>query len=116
MESDDAHLYSCFYGHSSDVTTPEFAAAPWPRPLAMDLSNETALEPLSTGAGSGDLPITSVFSPASVKKWISVSWCPNSFVAAACHADAIHIIEGMDESAAVEGGGGSTRICGDESV
>lgn len=114
MEPDDSHLYTYFYGHSPDATTPDSAMAPWPRPLSMEVSNNATLESTSAGARSGDLPITSVFSPASVKKWISVSWCPNSLVAAACHADAIHIIEGMDESVAV--GGSGVGCGGDESV
>ncbi|VDM34806.1 unnamed protein product [Hydatigera taeniaeformis] len=108
MEPDDSHLYSGFYGHSPDGTAPDSATAPWPRPLSADISNEpTESEAISIAGRSRDLPITSVFSPASVKKWISVSWCPGSLVVAACHADAIHIIEGMNEDAANVHGDGS---------
>lgn len=99
MEPDDSHLYSGFYGHSPDAITPDLATAPWPRPLSVDTSAPVAeygdSAPDST---TGIMSITSLFSPASVKKWISVSWCPKSLVVAACHADAIHIIEGMDEN------------------
>ncbi|KAM7539914.1 hypothetical protein Aperf_G00000038296 [Anoplocephala perfoliata] len=95
MEPDDSHLYSGFYGHSPDSITPDSATAPWPRPLSVDVSSPASESEDST---PGVLPINSLFSPTSVKKWISVSWCPKSLVVATCHADAIHIIEGMDES------------------
>ncbi|KAM3183617.1 hypothetical protein ACTXT7_009980 [Hymenolepis weldensis] len=99
MEPDDSHLYSGFYGHSPDVITPDLATAPWPRPLSVDTSSSVAEYGDSTpDSTAGIMSITSLFSPASVKKWISVSWCPKSLVVATCHADAIHIIEGMDEN------------------
>lgn len=99
MEPDDSHLYTGFYGHSPDAITPDSATAPWPRPLSVDISPPTSYSGDSTAdSASGILSINSLFSPTSVKKWISVSWCPKSLVVAACHADAIHIIEGIDES------------------
>lgn len=114
MEPDDSHLYPGFYGHSPDVTTLDSAAAPWPRPLSIDMSNELSESETSGSAGrSRELSITSVFSPASVKKWISVSWCPGSLVVAACHADAIHIIEGMNEDTVNIHGDGSGGGSGD---
>nr|CDS16386.1 Protein phosphatase PP2A 55 kDa regulatory [Echinococcus granulosus] len=109
MEPDDSHLYSGFYGHSPDVTTPDSATAPWPRPLRMEMSNGLSeFGTIGSVEIARELPITSVFTPASVKKWISVSWCPTSLVVAACHADAIHIIEGIAEDTA--GGHGDNVV------
>ncbi len=96
MEPDETNQYSSFYGTSPEAQTPEASSAPWPRPLTADLTPESAE---SESAGPGNFPISSLFSPTSVKKWISVSWCPRSQVAAACHADAIHIIEGLGNEA-----------------
>uniref|UniRef100_A0A0X3PCP7 Serine/threonine-protein phosphatase 2A 55 kDa regulatory subunit B n=2 Tax=Schistocephalus solidus TaxID=70667 RepID=A0A0X3PCP7_SCHSO len=92
MECDDSPFYSNFY-NQSDLGASSPDSAPWPRPLTSELiqAPEDEIE--------GNFPITSLFSPTNVKKWISVSWCPNSLVAATCHADAIHIIEGVEREA-----------------
>ncbi|BHF60051.1 Serine/threonine-protein phosphatase 2A 55 kDa regulatory subunit B beta isoform [Sparganum proliferum] len=92
MECDDSPFYSNFY-NQADLGASSPDSAPWPRPLTSELiqAPEEDIE--------GNFPITSLFSPTNVKKWISVSWCPNSLVAATCHADAIHIIEGVENEA-----------------
>lgn len=92
MECDTSLFYSNFYGDADAMgaNPHDPSAAPWPRPLVADMVEATGDTEVAA-----NFPVASLFSPSTVKKWISVSWCPNSTVAAACHSDAIHIVEGV---------------------